>query len=1081
MKSRLLLLVFLLLVKLAIANNGIYVSNIMLVNKAEKWCWSIAQDASGNMLFGTERGVIVYDGVNQQLVETPSTPMAIKIQHDNIWICGDEYLGILVKNEFDYYEYQELKTYPNLTFSNIIIHNSLVYFISDSGVILFNTADNKIIEEVYTDDQIIENAVVFKNEVYFLIDYFLYTIKESAFFEQDSDNMPVDEFSYVIAVNDNLILGTPGKTAYSYSGSSFNPFEIKSPFFDNNLVTNAKKYVDNKILLSSIAGGIAILNYDTKKIETQVGFFNGLPDDEIRTSYIDNNEGIWVSHEFGISRIDVNMGIESYNYYPGLKGNPLAIKYFENNIYVATNDGLFVLDEIKDYNEFTVKVNVPVSVSVPVKTSQKKHAKAADDKGRKGLFGRKSKSKSDEAEKSTNKTVTKTIQRTRTIKKRSLKSVSHYFTLIEGMSGKFTQMAIYNNYLLVAGNNGLFAIKNKKSEPVLKDLYVTDIYIANSDNKVYCATNNGLYRVYYENDKWELDHFAQTTNSLISSVCEGKDGNWIIASDDIIVRAKFKYNDIEVIHEVELPEKPGQTLVVRFVNNELLVIDSKSKYIFTLLGELNKIETFDINNYILSNQFNYTWHYNNKNWQLLTNESNAPNIQSIKQLKLFGSIRYADIDNNNNIWLINDENLIYKLSEPNKKTSGFNAAIIGIQSNNKTLKIGGKIKLDSKNNLKATFSAPYYLQQQGVQYSYLISGLNSNWSQWFSSPEISIGYVPPGSYTLKYKAKNSLGIESGVQTLNITVPKPFTQSVLFYAILLIVFIAITYIIFKLRLQKLKKDKEILEQKVKERTATIEEQKSKIEKQHDEITGSIRYAERIQSAMLPDHEIIEAMLPDHFILFNPRDIVSGDFYFFKPIGNKVIFVAADCTGHGVPGGFMSMVGLSFLGEITSILPIPTASEIIDHLREKIKITLGQTEENSTQKDGMDLALCVVDFDNNQVQYAGAFNPLIIIREGELDVVKADRQPVAVYVKESEFTNHVIDVKPGDSFYMFSDGYPDQIGGPKQRKFMSKNFKNLLLEHHKLPMPDQKAILQKSLDDWRGESMQVDDVLVVGFRL
>jgi len=234
-------------------------------------------------------------------------------------------------------------------------------------------------------------------------------------------------------------------------------------------------------------------------------------------------------------------------------------------------------------------------------------------------------------------------------------------------------------------------------------------------------------------------------------------------------------------------------------------------------------------------------------------------------------------------------------------------------------------------------------------------------------------------------------------------------------------------------------------------------------------------------MLPHDEIIDAMLPKHFILFNPRDIVSGDFYFFKPLGNKIVFVAADCTGHGVPGGFMSMLGISYLGEITSQLKEPSAAEIIDHLREKIKLTLGQTDEGSTQKDGMDLAICIIDTDKKQIQYSGAYNPLYVIRKGELDIIKADRQPVAVYFKESSFTNHIVDVKPGDKFYMFSDGYPDQIGGPKQRKFMTKNFKTLLLENHQLPMEDQKQILQKAIDEWKGDSMQIDDILVVGFEL
>ncbi len=280
-----------------------------------------------------------------------------------------------------------------------------------------------------------------------------------------------------------------------------------------------------------------------------------------------------------------------------------------------------------------------------------------------------------------------------------------------------------------------------------------------------------------------------------------------------------------------------------------------------------------------------------------------------------------------------------------------------------------------------------------------------------------------------------------------------------------------------------KDKEVLEQKVKERTQTIEEQKNVIEKHHDEVKQSIRYAQRIQQAMLPHTEIIDAFLPQNFILFMPRDIVSGDFYFFKPIGKYVVFVAADCTGHGVPGAFMSMLGMSYLNEITSLGKEVSAAEILNQLREKIKMTLGQTDKASTSKDGMDIAITLYNTEKKTVQFAGAFNPLYILRNNEVITIKADRQPVAVYFKEQEFTNNEVEIMPNDTFYMFSDGFADQIGGPKQRKFMSKNFKDLLVEIHKKPMNKQQEILKSTILEWMetGHESQMDDILVIGFKL
>jgi PAS domain S-box-containing protein len=262
----------------------------------------------------------------------------------------------------------------------------------------------------------------------------------------------------------------------------------------------------------------------------------------------------------------------------------------------------------------------------------------------------------------------------------------------------------------------------------------------------------------------------------------------------------------------------------------------------------------------------------------------------------------------------------------------------------------------------------------------------------------------------------------------------------------------------------------------------------ISRQKQKITDSIFYAKKIQEAVLPPEDYMRQLFPEHFVLFLPKDIVSGDFYWTSSKGNKILVAAADCTGHGVPGGFMSMLGMTFLNEITGRLSENemNAGTILTLLRESVKLSLRQTGKEGESKDGLDINLCIVDKHTLQMQYAGANNPLLIIRDHgvELEVitVKADDMPIGIYYNEKEhFTNHKIQLRPNDICYLFSDGFPDQFGGKNGRKFMAKRFKNMLAMHADKPMPKQKEIIEKAFYSWKGEHRQIDDVLVIGIKV
>ncbi len=310
----------------------------------------------------------------------------------------------------------------------------------------------------------------------------------------------------------------------------------------------------------------------------------------------------------------------------------------------------------------------------------------------------------------------------------------------------------------------------------------------------------------------------------------------------------------------------------------------------------------------------------------------------------------------------------------------------------------------------------------------------------------------------------------------------------------------------------------LQDKVIERTAEIEQKKEEIEAQRDDleqlneelklqkeeiikqnefleqayntievknrnITSSIQYAQRIQETILPTDKQIKKFFPESFIFYKPKDIVSGDFYWFRRKEEEIFFAAVDCTGHGVPGAFMSIVGNNMLNQSLDRNGFNKPSEVMNDLSEKIRTSLRESEERFGVKDGMDLALCSFNISDKKLQYSGAFNPLFIIREGEILETKADNFPVGepFGYEFAGYKNHTIQMQTGDVVYTFSDGYIDQFGGHNLRKFMKKRFRNLLLDIYKKPLEQQQKELEEVFDDWKGDTDQIDDVLIIGIKI
>jgi serine phosphatase RsbU (regulator of sigma subunit)/Flp pilus assembly protein TadD len=312
-----------------------------------------------------------------------------------------------------------------------------------------------------------------------------------------------------------------------------------------------------------------------------------------------------------------------------------------------------------------------------------------------------------------------------------------------------------------------------------------------------------------------------------------------------------------------------------------------------------------------------------------------------------------------------------------------------------------------------------------------------------------------------------------IQEIELSRAETQKKSLLIIILLALIVISLAAFAF-IKISRQKKDLE-------ENKSNIEIQNSQLELQKKEIVDSINYAKRIQDAMLKDEEHTSMHLPPHFILFKPKDIVSGDFYWALEKENYLYFAAADCTGHGVPGAFLTLLGTSFLNEINATEKILTPAQILDQLRDKIVKELSSNQEKT--RDGMDISMIRVDLKNLEAVWAGAYNPLWISKEsdpGNLIEIQADKQSVGYSEEQKNFSDHSFKLNSGDQIYLFTDGFADQFGGQSGKKFKYKQLKNLLADLRKKPIDDQKKELNSTFETWRGKLEQVDDVLIVGMK-
>ncbi len=305
----------------------------------------------------------------------------------------------------------------------------------------------------------------------------------------------------------------------------------------------------------------------------------------------------------------------------------------------------------------------------------------------------------------------------------------------------------------------------------------------------------------------------------------------------------------------------------------------------------------------------------------------------------------------------------------------------------------------------------------------------------------------------------------------------YTISYIVFGLLLVLAI---YLIIMLQTRYLIKTRKMLNQR-EQTLDQVKKQNVELGIKDKNLTDSLIYAQRIQEALLPSEEYFRTHFKDSFIFFRPKDIVSGDFYWIEEIGDKIFVVGADCTGHGVPGALMSMIGLEIIEKTINKDKINSPSEILAVLNKELEKTFSREKNIGTIiRDGMDISLCVIDRCTRKAEYAGAFLPLYLIRDNSLIEIKGDKLIIGMNPSGISYTNHVFDLKDNDIFYIFSDGYVDQFGGRENKKFMYRRFRYLLTTIHRFPLDDQKAILDENINTWMAGNPQIDDIMVIGFK-
>jgi len=1112
MKKALLLVSFMLLVLTIRAQNGApLLTNFKESNELENQNWAICQDDNNVMLFANRRGILTFDGQSWNFIPIPTIPYSLKYdpREKRVFVGGDNNYGYLARDDKGIYKYFSISGDSSSVgvISRIIFSDSTVYFYGDQSISRHNIESFKLELRLRQRENKPFTGMFMTSENTFINVFSegLYRLESDTLFPIVTGYLSKDiEILFCLPYKNNLVLlGKSNGDLSLFDGIKYYDYDIKDEdYLHQNVLSEGLSISDSLYAFSTLDGGALVVDKKSGKLRNTINYINGLPDDEIFALGVDNNHGLWLSHQYGLTRADLSLPIANFSIYPGLKGNIISSLWNNNELYVATSEGVYYLNEIKNYAEVEVLVNneeypvrpnrIAVS-NIPVQLQVREPQKT-----RKGIFsqifGKKSAPVVNQPLKDSSvahglepRVINAPIIKLpapkyfRKIAGR-LKSVNYVYKKVDGLNEKCKQLVSAGNEILASTNKGLFIISWHQAKVLADNDYINYISTKSVDNKYYIATSEGYFYVSQGTDNRWIAVYPDKTfgHSLYSIVSTDKATLWA-GGDDIAFKINLN-NEIQPGNRKPYYFKNGlpQRYVIEFVNDTvfLFTISKISYYNADTDSFLDYKRGFTVNGAKLKFVFSQPeipWIKSDDEWVNI-NSSNSISNNDKSLLKIFDNLNSIDTDKDH-IWVVSGDNMLFRIFRnqmPDVKPE-VDLFIRSISNAKGTYFKLSDIEFGSGDNtVYFDAVAPGYLKKNSTQYQYIIDRMMKEWSKWSSNSTISL-MIKPGKYTLQVRARDIWGNVSDPKKVKFSIEAPFTQKTSFYIVILFIILIFVVGVISIRERQLKKDKRILETRVKERTAKIEAQKQ-------EITSSIEYASRIQRAMLPGDEYFNNSFSDYFIIFKPRDIVSGDFYWIGEDEKHIFFTVADCTGHGVPGAFMSTLGISTLDEIITNNTHLKANTVLNILREKIKTSLHQTGKQGEATDGMDVAFCILHKNRKKLEFSGAYNSLFIIHNGEFHEYRADRMPIGIYYGEKEtFTNYEIDVQKGDTLYIFTDGFADQFGGPRGLKYMKYNLKKLLSEIYSKPMNEQRIILEEEFGKWQGTLNQVDDVTILGVRI
>ncbi|MFZ6052675.1 two-component regulator propeller domain-containing protein [Halocola ammonii] len=650
------------------------------------------------------------------------------------------------------------------------------------------------------------------------------------------------------------------------------------------------------------------------------------------------------------------------------------------------------------------------------------------------------------------------------------------------------------NLWLGTRNSGLFRKLN--SDTVFEKIQlergslaeiINDLEIFN--DKLCVATGSGLFIL--EGEKI-IDHLTVASglpHNSVKALATYKGELWVAAKGSLLSRWTGKELismnvpvDDRLMQTSSLETTHDESLLVSTLGNGVLTLDSLGKWSH-FLREDGLYSDFCYS--LTKSSDGKIWVGHNgglsfmlpgKGWQIFEETEDM-------DCATYSNAMYSDRENN--VAIGTDKGLLYYTASKDAKNTVEPELIISevvISDSVYNYTEGIDLRYGTY-RLRVDYLGLSYQNPEEVEYSYFLEGHDPGWSEPTKSRTAIYNRLDPGTYTFKLKAFNSDGVGGeSVESFTIFVDKPFWLKWWFFVLVIVFLIALVRFIIVRRLRFLEANQEYLKKELNARSKEVLSQKELLEQKNKDITDSIIYAKHIQTAMMPSDNEMHQCFPESFVFNKPRDIVSGDFYWVKEFEEKIVLVCADCTGHGVPGAFMSLISTSLLKEVSNSREIDSPAKAMLALQQEMRRTLSQDHQN-TLRDGMDVSLVELDKNTLEVRMASARRPVVFYQNGERKVLSGDRLSIgdATPSDDFEFTEHTIQMNKGDLIYMFSDGLQDQFGGEKGKKLKKKGLLNLLDDLTAMNMREQQEHIARRFAEWKGSYEQVDDIILIGVRL